>query len=201
FSVDRLQLHWTSNRVNVIGIEPCGVVTKKIIADVLLDDRGDFIFNPAHDICKVAVIERHHETGKIGLGLLSGYGIKRGAVAVSVAHDSHNIIAAGVSNEEIFSAVNALIQMEGGMVLVNGGKVIASIALPIAGLMSDMTGEELKEKLDDLHAKAHVELGISADVEPVMTLTFMSLPVIPEIKLTARGLFDYSTFKFISPEA
>ena len=132
---------------------------------------------------------------------MSGYGIKRGAVAVSVAHDSHNIIAAGVSNEEIFCAVKALTDMEGGMVLVSGGEVIASIPLPIAGLMSELSGEELKEQLDALHAKAHAELGISANVEPVMTLTFMSLPVIPELKLTARGLFDYAAFDFIPLEA
>lgn len=201
FSVDRLRMHLTSGKVNVIGIETGGVVTKKLTANVALDEAGDFIFDSAQDICKLAVIERHKETGKVGLGLLGGYGIKRGAVAVSVAHDSHNIIAAGVSNEEIFCAVDALIKMEGGMVLVNGGKVIASIALPIGGLMSDVSGEELKESLDALHAKAHDELGISADVEPVMTLTFMSLPVIPEIKLTARGLFDYDSFQFIPIEA
>lgn len=201
FSVDRLRMHLTSGKVNVIGIETGGVVTKKIIADVQLDETGDFIFDSAQDICKVAVIERHKETGKVGLGLLGGYGIKRGAVAVSVAHDSHNIIAAGVSNEEIFCAVDALIKMEGGMVLVNGGKVIASIALPIGGLMSNVSGEELKESLDALHTKAHDELGISSDVEPIMTLTFMSLPVIPKIKLTARGLFDYDSFQFIPIEA
>lgn len=201
FSVDRLKMNLTSGKVNVIKILPGGVVSKKIIAEVKRDDSGDFIFDPAQDICKVAVIERHKGTGKVGLGLLSGYGIKRGAVAVSVAHDSHNIIAAGVNNEEIFCAVDALIKMEGGMVLVNGGEVIASIPLPIAGLMSDVSGEELKESLDELHKKAHDELGISADVEPVMTLTFMSLPVIPEIKLTARGLFDYNSFQFISIEA
>lgn len=201
FSVDRLKMHLSGGKVNVIKILTGGVVSKKIIADVERDAAGDFIFNPAQDICKVAVIERHKETGKIGLGLLSGYGIKRGAVAVSVAHDSHNIIAAGTNNADIFCAVDALIKMEGGMVLVNGGKIIASIALPIAGLMSDLSGEELKEKLDALHEKAHAELGISRDVEPVMTLTFMSLPVIPEIKLTARGLFDYDSFKFIALEA
>ena len=116
--------------------------------------------------------------------------IKRGAVAVSVTHDSHNIIAAGVSNEEIFTAVNALIKLEGGMVLVNGGEVIASIPLPVAGIMSDLTGEELKNQLDDLHAKAHAELEICADVEPIMTLTFMALPVIPELKITDRHLWD-----------
>ena len=201
FFVDRLKMHLTGGKVNIIGIEPGGVVTKKYLAEVKHDETGDFIFDPAQDICKVAVIERHHETGKIGLGLLGGYGIKRGAVAVSVAHDSHNIIAAGVSNEEIFCAVEALIKMEGGMVLVKDGKIISVIPLLIGGLMSDLSGEELKEKLDALHAKAHAELGISENVEPVMTLTFMSLPVIPEIKLTARGLFDYNQFKFISIEA
>lgn len=201
FSVERLKMNLTSGKVNVIGIETGGVVTKKIIAEVRRDESGDFIFDSAQDICKVAVIERHHETGKIGLGLLSGYGIKRGAVAVSVAHDSHNIIAAGVSNEEIFCAVEALIKLEGGMVLVKDGEIISSIALPIGGLMSDISGEELKEQLDALHEKAHVELGINQSVEPVMTLTFMSLPVIPEIKLTARGLFDYAGFKFIPIEA
>ncbi|MBR0061610.1 MAG: adenine deaminase, partial [Selenomonadaceae bacterium] len=137
FSVDRLKMHLASGKVNVIKILPGGIVSKKVIADVERDAAGDFIFNPAQDICKVAVIERHKETGKVGLGLLSGYGIKRGAVAVSVAHDSHNIIAAGTNNADIFCAVDALIKMEGGMVLVAGGKIIASIALPIAGLMSD----------------------------------------------------------------
>ena len=200
FSVDRLKMNLTGGKVNVIGIEPGGVVTKKILAEVQRDETGDFIFNPAQDICKVAVIERHHETGKVGLGLLGGYGIQRGAIAVSVAHDSHNIIAAGVSNEEIFCAVEALIKMEGGMVLVKNGKIISLIPLLIGGLMSDLSGEELKEKLDALHEKAHAELGISANVEPVMTLTFMSLPVIPELKLTARGLFDYATFDFIPLE-
>ncbi len=200
FTIDRLKLNLSRGKVNVIGIETGGVVTKKIIADVQLAD-GDFVFDPAQDICKLAVIERHHMTGKVGLGLLGGYGIKRGAVAVSVAHDSHNIIAAGVNNADIFAAVDALIRMDGGMVLVNGGKVIASIPLPVAGIMSNLTGEELKDELDDLHAKAHAVLGISADVEPIMTLTFMSLPVIPELKLTARGLFDYATFGLIPLEA
>lgn len=201
FNVDCLKMHLTGGKVHVIGIKPGGVETKKILAEVKHDETGDFVFDADKDICKVAVIERHHETGKVGLGLLSGYGIKRGAIAVSVAHDSHNIIAAGVSNEEIFRAVDALIKMEGGMVLVANGKVFASIPLPIAGLMSELSGEELKEELDDLHEKAHAELGISANVEPVMTLTFMSLSVIPEIKLTARGLFDYAAFDFIPLEA
>ena len=201
FSVDRLKMNLTSDNVNVIKILPGGVVTKKIIAKINRDASGDFIFDPAQDICKIAVVERHKLTEKVALGLLSGYGIKKGAIAVSISHDSHNIIAAGVNNDEIFRAVDALIKMEGGMVLVNGGKVISSIPLPIAGLMSDMTGENLKESLDLLHEKAHNELFINKNVEPVMTLTFMSLSVIPEIKLTTRGLFDYNSFKPITVEA
>ena len=202
FSVDRLKFNITQKKakVNVIGIEPGGVSTKKIVTEVNFDETGDFIFNPQQDICKIAVIERHHETGKVGLGLLSGYGIKTGAIAVSVSHDSHNIIAAGTNNDEIFAAVDALIKMEGGMVLINGGKFISSIPLPIGGLMSEMSGEEMKKELDEFHEKAHSELKISENVEPVMTLTFMSLPVIPEIKLTARGLFDYETFSLIPLE-
>jgi len=200
FSVDRLKMHLTSNKVNVIKILPGGVITKKNSTVVDLDAEGDFIFNPAQDICKAAVIERHHNTGKIGLGFISGYGIKAGAVAVSVAHDSHNIIVAGVNNSEMAFAVESLVKLEGGMVLVKDGKVISSLPLPIAGLMSQESGEEVAQKLSALHEKAHEELGISEEVEPIMTLTFMSLPVIPEIKLTDRGLFDYKSFDFLPIE-
>ena len=200
FSSERLKMNLKSNRVNVIGILPGGIVTKKLTAEVNLTADGDFIFDPAKDICKVAVIERHHETGKIGLGFLSGYGIKSGAVAISVAHDSHNIIVAGVSNEDMTFAVEKLIEMEGGMILVKNGKIISSLPLPIAGIMSDKSGEFIAEELEKLHEKAHNELGISKNVEPVMTLTFMSLSVIPEIKLTDRGLFDYESFNFIDVE-
>ena len=200
FSAERLKMNLRKNFVNVIKILPGGVVTKKITAEVQTDSDGDFIFDPEKDICKVAVIERHHETGKIGLGFLSGYGIKSGAIAISVAHDSHNIIVAGVNNSEMAFAVEKLIEMEGGMILVKGGEIVSKISLPIAGIMSDESGEIFAKKLDDLHEKAHSELGISKNVEPVMTLTFMSLSVIPEIKLTDRGLFDYKKFNFIDIE-
>ena len=201
FSAERLKMNLKNNKVNVIGILPGGIVTKKLTAEIKLTADGDFIFDSTKDICKVAVIERHHETGKIGLGFLSGYGIKAGAVAISVAHDSHNIIVAGVSNEEMAFAVKKLIEMEGGMVLVKEGKIISSLPLPIAGIMSDKSGEFIAEELDKLHKKAHSELGISKNIEPIMTLTFMSLSVIPEIKLTNRGLFDYEKFDFIDVEA
>ncbi len=201
FSAERLKMNLKKNFVNVIKILPGEVVTKKITAEIKIDSDGDFIFDSSKDICKIAVIERHHETGKIGLGFLSGYGIKFGAIAISVAHDSHNIIVAGVNNSEMAFAVEKLIEMEGGMILVKDGKIISKISLPIAGIMSDKSGEFIAEKLDELHKKAHDELGISKNVEPVMTLTFMSLSVIPEIKLTNRGLFDYEKFNFIDVEA
>ena len=146
------------------------------------------------------MIERHHNTGKIGLGLLKDYGIKRGAVALSVAHDSHNIICVGVSNEEIYAAVHALIEQEGGFVLVENGEVIASLPLPIAGLMSDLSGEEVAEQLKVLHDTAYERLGVSHDVEPIMTLCFMSLIVIPELKISTRGLFDVASFDFVPIE-
>ena len=197
FSAESLRMNLKTNKVNVIKILPGGVVTEKITSAVDLDSSGDFIFNPARDICKVAVIERHNETGKVGLGFLAGYGIKSGAVAVSVAHDSHNIIVAGVNNLEMYFAVKSLIEMEGGMVAVKNGKILEKIPLPIAGIMSNESGEWLKENLEKLHEISHAELGINKNVEPIMTLTFMSLPVIPELKLTDRGLFDYKNFDFI----
>ena len=201
FYAERLKMNLKKNLVNVIKILPGGVVTKKITAEIKIDSSGDFIFDSSKDICKIAVIERHHETGKIGLGFLSGYGIKFGAIAISVAHDSHNIIVAGVNNSEMAFAVEKLIEMEGGMILVKDCEIISKIPLPIAGIMSDESGEIIAEKLNEFHEKAHEELGISKDVEPVMTLTFMSLSVIPEIKLTNRGLFDYEKFNFIDIEA
>ena len=118
-----------------------------------------------------------------------------------MAHDSHNIIVVGVSDEEMESAVNALVEQEGGIVLVKNGKVIERMPMPIAGLMSDQSGEWVDRKLTDIHEKAFSELGICGEVEPVMTLCFMSLAVIPEIKLTDMGLFDVNTFSFLPVEA
>lgn len=201
FSKERLKLQLKSNRVHVIDILPGGVVTGKGIAQVQLDQDGNFLYNPEEDIVKIAVIERHHGTGNVAVALLRGYGIKKGAVALTVAHDSHNIIAVGVTDEDMEFAVQQLIAQNGGFIIVHEGKVLASMPMPIAGLMSDQSGEWVDEKLTQLHEIAHRELEISRDVEPMMTLCFMSLPVIPELKLTDMGLFDVNTFQFISVEA
>ncbi len=201
FTIDQLKMHLKSDRVKAIGIVKDGVTTTSEVVTVKRDAEGDFIFDPSQSVAKIVVLERHHNTGKIGIGLLKGYGIQKGAIALSVAHDSHNIICVGVSNEEIFAAANALIEQEGGFVLVEDGKVIASLPLPIAGLMSDLPGEEVAEHLKVLHDTAYERLGISKEVEPVMTLCFMSLIVIPELKISTRGLFDVKKFEFVPLEA
>lgn len=201
FSKKKLELKLKSNKVNTIDVLPGGVVTKKGIAEVNIDEEGNFIYDKNQDLVKVAVVERHTGTGNVALGLLRDYGIKEGAIALSIAHDSHNIITVGVSDEDIEFAVKELIKQEGGIVLVKDGEIIESMPMPIAGIMSDRSGEWVSEQLTIIHDAAYRELGISGNVEPVMTLCFMSLAVIPEIKLTDMGLFDVTKFDFIDIEA
>ena len=190
FSADRLKLSLRSDRVRVIEVYGGSVVTEESAAEIRRTPDGDVILDPADGIAKLAVIERHHETGKVGVGLLHGYGITSGAIAVSVAHDSHNIIAVGLENEEIAFAVEELIRMKGGFVAVKDGKVLASLPLPVAGLMSDQSIEWAAERLKKIFRAAREELGVNPEVDPLTTLSFMSLPVIPELKLTAGGLYD-----------
>lgn len=201
FSKEKLKMKLKSGHVHVIDILPGGVVTGKGITDVEIDDSGDFVRNPDVDIAKVAVVERHQQTGNVATALLRGYGIKQGAVALSVAHDSHNIIVVGVSDEDMEFAVNKLIEQNGGIILVRDGEVIQSMPMPLGGLMSDQSGEWVDKKLTLIHDAAYEKLGISGEVEPVMTLCFMSLAVIPELKLTDMGLFDVTKFDFIPIEA
>jgi len=201
FSVKKLEMILKSDKVNVIGLNPGGVVTSKLIGTVARDGQGRFIAGGDPDIVKIAVVERHNNTGNVALGLVKGYGIKKGAIAVSIAHDSHNIIAVGVNDTDMAIAVLELVGQGGGVVLVLDGSVAERLPLPIGGLMSDMSGEWVDEKLTKLHEAAHTVLGVSRDVEPIMTLCFVSLPVIPEIRLTDMGLFDVAKFGFIDIEA
>ena len=199
FSAEKFKMNLKGNRVHTIEIQPGGVVTKKSVDEIQVKD-GEFVFDPGQDIVKVAVVERHQLTVNVACGFLKGYGIKEGAVALSVAHDSHNIIVVGVSDEEMAFAAEALKEQSGGVVLVKDGKVIESMPMPIAGLMSDQSAEWVDAKLTALHEKAYEVLGVNDDVEPVMTLCFMSLAVIPELKLTDEGLFDVTKFAFIDVE-
>jgi len=201
FSADKLKLPLRADRAHVIGLNPGSVVTKKLVETVRRDSRGDFKFDPSLDIAKIAVVERHRYTGNVALGLIKGYGIRRGAVALSIAHDSHNIIVVGENDGDMAFAVEELVKQGGGVVLALGGEALESMPMPIGGIMSDKSGEWVDEKLSRLYDAAVGRLGVSAEVEPIMTLCFMSLPVIPEIKLTDMGLFDVSKFGFIDINA
>lgn len=201
FSIEKLKLKLKSKHVNVIDILPGGVVTAKGTADINLNNLGEFVYKPDQDIVKIAVVERHQNTGNVALGLLRGYGIKSGAVALSIAHDSHNIITVGTNDEDMAFAVENLIKQGGGIILVQNQKIINSMPMVVGGIMSDQTGEWVNEKLIGIHKDAYDKLNINKDVEPVMTLCFMSLAVIPEIKLTDMGLFDVTKFSFIPVEA
>ncbi|MCR5626937.1 MAG: adenine deaminase [Lachnospiraceae bacterium] len=201
FSADRFKLKLKSNKVKVIDVMIGGVLTGKDINKIELTKDGDFKYNKKVDIVKLAVVERHKGLGNVGVALLGGYGIKDGACAISVAHDSHNIIVAGTDDKYMETAVNEIIRMKGGMTLVHKGEVISSIPLPIAGLMTDMDAESFDRLLGEAHILAHKKLKIHDSVEPFMTLCFMSLPVIPKLKLTDMGLFDVETFSFTSIES
>ena len=201
FKKEMLQMWLKSDEVYAIEMIAGGVLSRKTKIKIKRDENGLFVFDKNIDACKCAVIERHHNTGKVGLGIIKGYGIQSGAIAASVAHDSHNIICVGVNDDEMYLAIENVKQNGGGFALVKDGKVIESLSLPVAGLMSDLSGEEVSKKLLSLHKKAVVELGVNESLEPVMSLTFMSLMVIPELKLTARGLFDIFENKFIDIEA
>ncbi|MBF8982699.1 adenine deaminase, partial [Lutibacter sp. B2] len=201
FSKEKLRLTINSHKAHIINILPGGVVTSKEVAEIKRDENNEFIYDSSVDIVKVAVVERHQNTGNVAVALLKGYGIKEGAVALSVAHDSHNIIVVGVNDTDMAFAVEELIKQGGGIVLVKDEKILERMPMPIAGLMSDQSGEWVDEKLTHIHKIAHETLNINQEVEPVMTLCFMSLPVIPEIKLTDMGLFDVTKFEFITIEA
>ena len=141
------------------------------------------------DILRTAVVERHRGSGHIGVGFLQGYGLKSGAVATSISHDSHNIIVVGVSEEDCAAAANRIVELNGGIVVWNGGKPIAEVPLSIAGIMSDEPLATVNEKLESAKAAAHA-LGVNPGIDPFMTLSFMALPVIPALRITTRGVFD-----------
>jgi adenine deaminase len=152
--------------------------------------------NVRDDIIKLAVLERHHRTGHRGLGYLKGYGLKKGAVASSVAHDSHNLIVAGTNARDMALAANCVREIQGGWALVADGQILAQLPLPVAGLMSDLDAQTLAERIRLMKERAH-ELGVGRGIDPFMTLAFVSLPVIPALRLTTSGLVDTQTQKIV----
>lgn len=180
----------------VIGVIPGQLVTEKLLVDLPVDDEGAVVVTPGSDINKIAVVERHRGSGRLAVGLVEGLGLKHGALASSVAHDSHNILVAGVEEKAMAAAVNELAHVGGGFVAVDGnGSVKASLPLPIAGLMSTEPAEVVAKGMDQVLAAAK-ELG-SQLPQPFLTLSFLALPVIPSLKITDRGLFDVDNFKFL----
>ncbi|MDO9264580.1 MAG: adenine deaminase, partial [Desulfosalsimonadaceae bacterium] len=180
-----------TENIRVMTLVPGQIVTGQTVAAALIEN-GFAVSDPARDILKIAVVERHKGTGNVGKGFVSGFGLKKGALASTVAHDSHNIIVAGVTDEDMTAAVRRVMEMNGGLAVVCDGEILADLPLPIAGLMSTEPLESVRNQMDDLIRAAHT-LGVRVP-DPFMTLSFLALPVIPELKLTDKGLFDVMQF-------
>lgn len=172
----------------VIGMVPGEIVSE----DAGYADHIDL----EQDILKIAVIERHKNTHHIGLGYIKGYGLRHGAVATSISHDSHNIIVVGTSEEDMAAAANRIVENRGGITVMDGGQVLGEVALPIAGIMSDDSLVTVNTALEDAKDEAF-RLGVSRGIDPFMTLSFMALPVIPSLRLTTRGVFDVLTQRYV----
>lgn len=191
-----LQIQLKNNPANIIEIIPNSLITKHIIENVNLDGNGIFQASVSQDYLKLAVVERHHMTKQIGLGIVKGLGLKKGAIATTIAHDSHNLIIAGTSDADMLFAAIKLKEMQGGLIVVSDRKVIGALSLPIAGLMTDRPFQEVNGELTLLNHALRT-IGAPNHFNPFLTLSFLALPVIPELKLTDSGLFQVSTFKHI----
>ena len=189
------QIPAKSKKAQVIEIVPEQIITKKKAVDVKIKN-GFVQSDIKNDILKLFVVERHRASGNIGKGLVSGFGLKKGAIASSVAHDSHNIICVGVDDKSIFNACVEIVKMGGGLCVVNGNSVLGRLPLPIGGLMSEKPLRQVNSSLKKLIAVSK-KLGCKLS-DPFMQLSFLALPVIPELKLTDKGLVDVKKFKIVS---
>jgi adenine deaminase len=181
-------------RGHIIGVIPDQIITKHLIGDLTIE-AGDVVGDPGKDLAKIAVIERHLATGNFGLGLVRGIGLQRGAIASTVAHDSHNIVVVGVDDTSMMNAAHAVAEMRGGMAAVAGDRILAQLPLPIAGLMSDQPIETVRDRMEDLIRAAH-QLG-SPLHDPFTAMSFLALPVIPSLKITDKGLVDVDRFQIV----
>ncbi|MBA7611874.1 Adenine deaminase [subsurface metagenome] len=194
FTIEELRLKASGETKPVIEVVPGQIITRGKSERVKAVD-GAIVPDTGRDILKLVVVERHKATGNIGLGLVRGFGLKKGALASSIAHDSHNIIAVGTNDEDIFTAIREIERLQGGLVAAAGGKVLASLGLPVAGLLSDEPLETVAGKLEKLEQVAK-DSGATLP-SPFATLSFLALPVIPELRLTDLGLVDVNEFKLI----
>lgn len=186
----------TERATRVIGVVPGRIITEDVRLDLPVVD-GEKRVDLEQDAVKVCVVERHGRNGNIGRGFVHGFGMKRGAIASSVGHDSHNITVVGVDEADMALAVNRLIELRGGFAVADGGEVTAELALPVAGLMADTSFEEVHDALIPLRAAAKA-LGVTL-AEPFLQVAFLPLPVIPHLKITDLGLFDVNAFALLEP--
>ncbi len=192
---EKLKIKLDSDIVNVMKLLPQSLVTKKVVRKVDTEE-GYFKYHDKLDILKLVVIERHGGTGSIGLGLVENFNLKGGAIASTVAHDCHNLIIIGDNDEDILIAIDEIRKIDGGITICSKGRVLKSLPLPIGGLISDKSLDEVSKELKEMLDIAY-DLGVNRGIDPFMTLSFLSLPVIPELKLTDMGLFDGVQFNFI----
>ncbi len=197
YKLEDFRIRLKTNKARVIGVIPGELVTEKLEKEVTLEE-GNFI--PGNDLLKFLVIERHKGLKSIGKGIIKGIGLKNGAIASTIAHDSHNLIIVGDSDEDMFIAMKEIEKIQGGIVLVKDKKVLKSLPLEIGGLMSNKPLEEINENILEIMEVAYGDLGITKEIDPIITLGFMALPVIPHIKLTDKGLFDVDNFTFVDLE-
>ena len=194
FAIEDLKLPASRAPLPVIQLIPGQILTRKIELALKIDG-GEVVPDPQNDILKAVVVERHRATGNIGLGLVKGFGLQEGALASSVAHDSHNIVAVGASDADLHAAIQEVIRLGGGLVVAGRGKALASLPLAIAGLLSDLPLEEVAARLERLQALAR---GLGCPLpSPFATLSFIALPVIPQLRLTDKGLVDVASFQII----
>lgn len=188
-----------SGIAKVISLIDHSIVTNSVVRKIDTQD-GNFVHNDKLDILKLAVIERHKNTGNVGLGLVEGYGLIHGAVGLTIAHDSHNIIVIGDNDQDMRLAIQTLKEQKGGMAICMDGTVLDKLQLEVAGLMTDAPLDQVVTRMEDMN-KLAMDMGVNKNIEPFMTLAFLALPVIPELKLTDKGLFDVGKFQFVDINA
>jgi adenine deaminase len=184
---DALRLPDPGGPLTIVGATPGQIVTERIVERPTVRD-GEVVADPSRDLLKIAVVERHYSTGRVGVGLVRGFGLRRGALASSVGHDAHNITAIGANDDDMRAAITAIVALGGGIVAVDNGQTVAALPLPLAGLLSDRPVAEVTAQHHALEAAART-LGCTAEA-PFALLSFMSLSVIPAVRMTDQGLIE-----------
>ena len=194
-AAEDFQITWEGGPARVIGLVPGQIITEALVEEPNVED-GLALADPSSDLAKIAVIERHLGTGRIGLGFVRGFGLQRGAFASTFSHDAHNLIVVGVDDDDMVSAVARLVELGGGLVVIDGGSVTAELPLPVAGIVSDLPLARVIEASEATVAAVHA-LG-SEVPSPFQSLAFLALSVIPSLKITDHGLVDVDRFELVA---